>query len=454
MSAPEVPTFGRRSLLAGSLGLLALGALPALAGCGSASSAGAGIVDVPGLTALPADFQRDAVSLGSAPLLADVVTGMSAFGEHLHRVSANASENFTASPLSMAIAFGMLRAGCRARTASQVDAVFGFPSTSGPGGSPHAALNALSAALVTDRPVGTTAAPTPSGKVAPDPIVAVANAVFIDGSFTKSVAREFLRLLATQYGARASTVDFASPEATRAINAWVTKQTHGRIKKLFDSLDSDTRLVLANAVYLKAAWLNQFTRKSTVAADFTTATGTRVQAQLMRVQLEQAAYAETADWQRVTLPYVGGELSMRVVLPRRTIRDRPSLTQLLPLATAPRLDDAMRVVDLSLPRWDTATDLSLVDPLIALGMPDAFGDGVADLSGIAQGLHVSDAIHRANITVDERGTEAAAVTGIAIADMSIVGEPVPVRVDRPFVWAVVHEPTGAPVFVGHVVDAS
>ena len=84
-------------------------------------------------------------------------------------------------------------------------------------------------------------------------------------------------------------------------------------------------------------------------------------------------------------------------------------------------------------------------------MPAAFSDH-ADLSGIAPGLFVSDAIHRANITVDEKGTEAAAVTGIAIAAAGIAGPVATVRADRPFAWAIVHAPTGTPIFTGHVVD--
>jgi serpin B len=92
-----------------------------------------------------------------------------------------------------------------------------------------------------------------------------------------------------------------------------------------------------------------------------------------------------------------------------------------------------------------------VAALTKLGMADVF-DGRADLTGIAAGLHVSDAIHRANVTVDERGTEAAAVTGIAVGTAGRTGSPIIMRADRPFAWAIVHEPTGTPVFVGHVSD--
>jgi serpin B len=241
-------------------------------------------------------------------------------------------------------------------------------------------------------------------------------------------------------------VDFSSPTAAQTINSWVAQQTHGRIKQLFDQLDPETLLVLANAVYLKAGWLKQFTPESTTTGTFTTATGSSTQAQLMHQTTGAVGYAENDRWQRVTLPYVGGELTMRVVVPRRVARDLPTLTTLLPVATGPGSADALRAVDLTLPRWDTGTDLELLSPLRALGLTD-----LSDLAGIAPAAMVTQGVHRANITVDEEGSEAAAVTGLAVA-VSAVRASVTMRADRPFTWAVVHEPTQTPVFVGHVVD--
>jgi serpin B len=162
-------------------------------------------------------------------------------------------------------------------------------------------------------------------------------------------------------------------------------------------------------------------------------------------------YAAGDGWQRVSLPYAGGDLVMRIVVPTRPARDLAALASALALATQTGTPDPVRAVELTLPRWSTATTLPLKRTLAGLGMPDAFG-GHADLAGIAPELFVSDAVHRANITVDEKGTEAAAVTGVAIAASSIGGAPVMVRADRPFAWAIVHGPTGTPMFTGHVVD--
>lgn len=432
----------RRLLLQAGLGLVALAGLPAVTGCASSAQKA-----TPRGTA----GTHKIAAQGGAPTLPDVVAGMREFGARLYEANASAADNWTVSPLSMVVAFGMLRGGCRGTSASELDTVFGFPRSPAPEGSPHAVLNALTHRMLTTEPVPTGPAPTPSGKVAPDPIVAIANGLFVDEKFASQVRHAFLQLLRSQYGATPTAVSFADPAAAATINAWVTRQTHGRIKKLFDRLDASTLLVLANAVYLKAAWLNQFDASLSTDGPFTTSAGRRVTARLMHNRLTRVPYAERGGWQRVSLPYVGGELTMRIVVPATRATHIGQLAPALAAATQPAPGDSPVDVELTLPRWDTATNIPLIPPLQKLGVVDLF-DSRADLSGIASGLFVSDAIHRANITVDEQGTEAAAVTGIALGTSASVSEPAVMRVDRPFAWAVVHEPTGTPIFTGHVTD--
>ena len=443
----------RRAALQGGLGLLALSGLPTLVACGSAGrkSAATGTGAVHPLTV---GLARANVPLSQVDV-APVVAGMTRFGADLYRQAATITANWTMSPMSMDVAFGMLRAGARGSTARQIDQVFGFPATTAAAGSPHPVLNALTAQLTSDRPVPvspTSPSPSSDGPTAgqpPKPIVAIANGLFVDQSYEPQVQKAFLRVLAGQYGASPDLVRFTDPSAVTTINAWVVRQTRGRITKLFDQLDPSTLLVLANAVYLKAAWQLPFTGQTKIGA-FTTAGGHQVDAHLMR-QMSGLGYAAGAGWQRVSVPYVGGELVMRIVVPTRPARDVATLARALALAVQTGTTDPERPVDLTLPRWSTATSIPLAPQLIKLGMPLAFS-GHADLSGIAPGLFVSDAIHRANITVDEKGTEAAAVTGIGIAVSGIAGPVETVRADRPFAWAIVHVPTGTPMFTGHVVD--
>jgi serpin B len=418
------------------MGLLALGAAPVLTACGTSRES------LPGGPVPVSAKKRIDVSLAAAPRSAEVVRGMSAFAARLHRETATATENYTVSPFSIAVAFGMLRAGARGDMARQIDEVFGFPTSTRPEGSPHETFNALTADLL-----------TPSALKGGDraPIVEVANGLFVDEDFGPMVKPAFADTLAEQYGARPETVDF-SGDAIARLNAWTSQQTHGRISELFETLDPLTVLVLANAVYLKASWLTQFEPGVTSPQPFRTTAGSEVGVPMMSQETPPVRYAENAQWQRITLPYVGDELAMRVVLPRDVVTGVPALTSLLDVATASTGKDRPEVVALDLPRWDTATKLDLLAAVRSLGLTD-----LVDLRGITEevDLELSQAVHRATITVDETGSEAAAVTGLGIRVLSAMPPPtITMRVDRPFVWAIVHEPSQTPVFVGHVVDPS
>ena len=474
MSDPQPPV-SRRSLLGGSLGLLALGALPVLAACDPRSSAappvvapstGTPTITAPpvaaapplgaGLQVLPVSVIRAKVRVADAPDLPAVVDGMRSFGAHLHAAAASSTANWTASPLSIVVASGMLRAGSLGRTATQIDTVFGFPSSAVPAGSPHAALNALTAALVTTRPVSTARAHDSSDGEQPRPIVAMANGLFPAIAEVARIEPAFLQLLAAQYGTSVTPVDYTKSSAEKQLNEWVADQTRGRIKKLFDEIDPSTALVIANAVYFKGAWSSTFEKSETVSRAFTTPSG-RVTAHTMAQSFESATYGHGADWQRVSLPYAREQLEMRVVLPRAVVGDVATLTRMVGVAMASNTGDDLRSVDVRLPRWDTGTSIDLTQVLTKLGMTDAFDPARANLNGIENGagLYVDQAIHRANITVDEAGTEAAAVTAygaVAMSAESSVPPPIDFYVDRPFAWAIVHRATGTPLFAGHVVD--
>lgn len=435
----------RTALIAG----LALAGLPALAACGSGPGSGSGSGSPAATRSLPLAATRAKVALDSVADWPDVVAGIRHFGSTLYRTNAMVSENFTVSPFSIAVAFGMLRAGSRGSTGSAIDAAFGFPRGTTVSGPVHPALNALTAELVTDAPVSTEPAPTSTNGVMPAPIVAIANGLFIAERFAPNVQRDFLQILAQQYGADPVAVDVADPQAAATINAWVARQTKNRIRKLFDALDPSTLLVLANAVYLKANWAYPFDQSQTQQGAFRAPTGP-VTTALMSQSL-QCAYTAGDGWQRVAIPYTGGQLTMRIVVPTQPATTPAALLPAMTAALQPfKLSEAAASVELTMPKWDTASDLDLTSALPKAGLTVPFGPK-ADFSGIAPGLVISQAVHRANITVDELGTEAAAVTGIGVATSGIARSAV-VRADRPFAWAIVHEPTGTPLFAGHVVN--
>lgn len=367
------------------------------------------------------------------------VAGLTKFGHDLYTVAAAPAKNTVISPLSIGFAFGMARAGAAGQTASQLDHVFGFPASG-----PHAAFNDL------DRQIGTVGQlpprQSPGATRAPDerpapPVVAIANGLFIQDGLP--VADGFLRTLASQYGAGARI--FPSGRGAEQINAWVREQTAERIDRLFDRLDPATRLVLANAVYLKADWQTPFAKNPTTDATFTRADGTTVAVPMMRQQ-ESLRYASGQGWQAVELPYAESDLAMRVIVPQGALTPADVLSP----RTLNQVEARLQVgqVELFLPRWDFATDLDLLPTLNTLGLTS-----LDDFSGMSQDrLALDQAVHRANITVDEWGTEAAAVTGLVFLVSAPPQPQFMVRADRPFAFVVVHQPTGAPLFIGHVAD--
>ena len=426
----------RRAVLLGGL------ALPLLAACGQVPGGrGEG-----GLQLMVAD-DVERVEPPDGTEVAPTVEGITSFGHSLVAKAATPTDNFVASPASVAYAFGMVRAGAAAETAAQIDRVLGYPAKG-----LHPALNTLNRQVVTTDK----APPRASGKESrkPDdepepPVVAVANGLFAQDGF--ALKDGFLRTLAQHYGAGAHTLDLHSPEAVDAINDWVREQTAERIDKLFDQIAAETVLILANAVYLKADWAASFEKSATRDDTFTRADRSTVQTPMMS-RTGPMRHASGEGWQAAELRYFGGELAMWVLVPTgdqapSSLLDAPVLQQV----EAGLGDGQVQIV---MPRWDFATNLPLKPTLQELGMTAPFSDQTADFSAMSKDpLFIGQAIHRATITVDEWGTEAAAVTGVAMDVTSApVGEPVEIRADRPFAFAIMHLPTKTPLFVGQVAD--
>jgi serpin B len=353
-----------------------------------------------------------------------VTRGLVDFGARLDQLTADRSKNWVASPLSIAYAFSMARAGAGGQTAAEIDRAFGFPATGR-----DEAFNAVSRQVVpTDRRA----------------TVLIGNALFTQQGFP--VGKPFLSTLAAQYGAGVYAVDFGSPNAAKTMNDWVRAQTADRIRNLFDQVDPDTRLVLANAVYLKADWQQPFDH--TDQADFHPADGGTRQVPTMRMEAD-LRYAKGAGWQAVELPYAHSDLAMRIMIPDGSRAPDSLLTADSMAAVGAALRP--EYIELAMPKWDFNTEIDLSDPLIRMGVRQAFSS-TADFSGIQPGLYISQAIHRADITVDERGTRAAAATAIGMAVSARVPPATVVRADHPFAFAIVHRPTGVPLFVGHVAN--
>ena len=383
---------------------------------------------------------RAAVSPADATAAA---ASIDAFGLDLLRALAR-GDNTVVSPASIAIAVAMAQAGAAGETASQMNAVL-----HGAGSGSGAGINALDQALAARNGTFTDA----EGH---DLTVAlrVANTPFAQAGMT--LEPSYLDALASRFGAGLRLVDYRrDPEAARnLINAWVKSQTEGRIPRLLAPgiLDSLTRLVLVNAIYLKAPWQVPFDAELTGPSPFTLAGGSTVDVPTMAGGLQQLRYAEGSGWKAVELPYAGGSLAMTIVVPD----DLAAFVQHLDAAQFGQITGALaeREVELWLPRFAIRAEIDLARTLATLGMPLAFDPQLADFSGITaeERLHISAVVHQADISVDEKGTEAAAATAVAMAATAMPADSVMLRVDRPFLFAVRDLPTGAVLFLGQVTD--
>jgi serpin B len=281
----------------------------------------------------------------------------------------------------------------------------------------------------------------------------IANAPFAQRDLT--LEKPFVDALGARFGAGLRLVDYkADPDAVRIlINEWVAEQTEQRIPALLSPgiIDTLTRLVLVNAIYLKAPWREPFAEAATGPAPFTLADGSAVEVPTMAGKRVRP-YADGDGWRAVELAYVGGSLAMTVIVPDDLAAFEARLNAALIEEIVAGL--APVSVDLTLPTFDLETKVDLPDVLAAMGMPDAFDPDLADFRGITteERLFIAAVVHQANIDVDEKGTEAAAATAVVMAGTSGPPREVSLRVDRPFLFALRDTDTGAILFLGRVAD--
>jgi len=282
----------------------------------------------------------------------------------------------------------------------------------------------------------------------------VANALW--GQKGEPFLKEFLDLTGYYYGAGLSQLDFVNEteQSRRTINSWVEKKTSNKIKDLIPpgGVDEQTALVLTNAIYFKGEWKTKFSWWKTRRKYFFISAKDKVKVPLMHLK-EDFRYYEDEKLQAIELPYKGDEISMLVILPSET----EGITEIENTFTAKSLNVLlskmwMAKVDVYFPKfklvWGT---FALNNALIELGMPDAFG-GKADFSGIngIGGLFISDVFHKAFIEVNEKGTEAAAATGVVMK--KVVGiEPI-FRADHPFIFIIKDNRSGSILFMGRVMN--
>jgi serpin B len=400
-----------------------------------------------GLALVASDADRSA---GLADAVPDTVASLHAFGGDVYGALPREG-NVALSPYSIAVALGMTLNGAVGTTADEMRKVLHVDDTERFNGG----LNALTTAV--EGLAGTT-----KGADGKDVEIALdaANALF--GERTTPWSDPFLDVLAREYGAGMNTVDFlnAAAQAQDLINGWVAERTHDKIPKLIPPgvITAATRLVLVNALYLKAPWATPFQDALTQMRPFHGPTGRAAEVDMMRATLEGAAYGTGGypggGWQAVRIPYAGSTLAMTVVLADNG-RQRLALDEAVAKGGLVDVLGSMQptTVDLQLPKWTFRSPTILNEVLKGLGMKAAFEN--ADFSAMTDNdiaLFIAAVVHEVFIAVDEKGTEAAAATAVIMDESAAQVAPVSVVVDRPFLFVIHDVEHGTPLFLGRVDD--
>jgi serpin B len=392
-----------------------------------------------------ADVPRAAGSEADAQAAADAIN---AFAFDLHRHLVAGDKGLVFSPTSIAIALGMARTGAVGATGTEMDAVLHAV----PAGDYAKLLNSLDQAL--GERSGTFQ--DDDGKTH-EISLDIANAYFAQRGLT--FEDPFLEGLAEDFGAGMQLVDYETdPGAARElINAWASEQTRGRIPEVLQPPDvtTATRLALVNAIYLKAPWYRPFMEDRTTTEAFTRPDGDAVQVPMMHAGMGTSC-ATGPGWGAFELPYIGRELAMLVIVPDDIRAFEASLQPATIEAIEKAMDESVAVPQVSLPRFAFETRQELGTVLGALGMPRALDPELADFSAMTteERLFIGKVIHQANISVDEKGTEAAAVT---VVGMDTGGGPPDnciVSANRSFLFAIRDTETGAILFLGRITDPS
>lgn len=395
-----------------------------------------------------ADLERATSTDATDNEVGAVVAGNTDFALELFRAAASDGANTFLSPYSIAAALTMTYAGARGTTADQMADTLMFGVD---GDRIHTVRNELDLRV--------TAVPASPPDDTREPMsIEIANSLW--GQYDYGFLEEFLTTLAENYDAGMNLVDFVTDaEAARIeINDWVEEQTRGRIVDLIPQgvVDSMTRLVLVNAIWFKASWAEQFDPETTADDEFQTLAGGESTVPFMNGG-GLMPYTAGSGFELLRMPYAG-DAAMVVILPEAGRFEEIAGQLDSDFLEAASNAATTRDIDLAFPKFEFTSEFGLSETLRGMGMVEAFappgGDGGADFTGMTEQreLFVQDVVHQAFISVDETGTEAAAATAVIIGLTSVGEPPLPVKVDRPFIFLIEHSSTGEILFIGQVVD--
>ncbi len=377
--------------------------------------------------------------------LEQLVSGNTAFALDMYHALVEGAENDEVffSPYSISLALAMTWAGARNDTEDQMASTLHFDLGQD---RLHPAFNFLDLALMS-RGEGA------EGQDGDGFRLNVVNSIW--GQDGYEFLDTFLDVLAENYGAGLRLLDFvADPDScAEIINKWVEQYTEERIKNLIPpgTISPLTRLVLVNAIYFNAAWANSFEEEDTDTGQFHTLSGDTIDVAMMH-QVYEMNYGEGDGFKALEILYDGDELSMVLLLP-----DQGRFTEVEQALSPEMVDGILSSMDIaqvtvSLPKWKyTSESIRLREILSQMGMPIAFSDS-ADFSGMDGKiyLHISNVVHKAFISVNEAGTEAAAATAVIMEGNAAPPVPKTFDANRPFIYFIRDIQTGSILFMGRV----
>jgi len=350
--------------------------------------------------------------------------------------------NLFVSPHSISIALAMTYAGAMGNTKAEMGSAMHFDL-----GEPalHQAFNALDLELASRA--------QQTGEQDGDGFrLSIVNQLFGQTGFP--FEQPFLDTLAVNYGAGMRLLDFENdPDGCRQlINDWVEDATEDRIEDLLPdgSIDTLTRIVLANAIYFKASWSAPFKASETTDDTFHLLDGETATVPTMHGSVG-GTHASGDGWTLVEIPYIGQQVTMGLFVP-----DAERFAEIEAAFDAGLLEEALgglssADITLALPKFSFRSEYDLVPTMQSLGMIDAFGDANFSAMTSVPGLVITGIFHQAFVDVNEQGTEAAAATAV-VGGLTSAPEPVTVTIDRPFLFWIRDVPTGAMLFAGRVSD--
>lgn len=343
--------------------------------------------------------------------------------------------NVVLSPLSIGTAMSMLLSGARGETQTELSMI--LHHTLAPADIAEAS-GALAAKLV------------PDAKAASPSRLLTANALMIT-SKTDNISEDYTALLASKYGAEV----FAGAKLDD-INGWVAKKTEDKIPKILDKLDDDSEAVILNAVYFKSAWAEPFNPALTTESPFTAGGTKAIKVPTMHAE-RRLPIVEGKGYRATRIPYSDPALGLVVVLPNEAGGLGAVADSLKGAAVRALLDELQTAspnpVALALPRFKAELGSDLLEVFASLGLKPE-----GDYSAITKEgpIKIGQIMHKALIEVNEEGTEAAAATAVEMVGRSMqpAPKPVPFVVDRPFLFLLTDQNTGAVLFMGRIDDPS